>query len=183
MNLDEGQRQKVARWIEEGLKLSEIQNKLSSEFGVRMTYMEVRFLMDDLKLKPKDKEPPPTPVLPKAQTAGEAAGSRSSPLQHSRTESPGPGKRPEADDEEEADFPDEPLPGGAKISVTVDQVTRPGALVSGKVTFSDGQGAEWYLDQYGRLGVVAKQQGYKPSQADLMTFQAELQKELGKLGY
>jgi hypothetical protein len=165
MNLDEAQRRQVAKWIEEGLKLSEIQNKLSSEFGVRMTYMEVRFLIDDLKLKPKDKEPPPAPVLPK--TPPPAA----------------PGKQPAATPDDETDFEQEPLPGTANVSVSVDQVTRPGALVSGKVTFSDGQGADWYLDQMGRLGVVAKQQGYKPSQPDLMAFQAELQNQLAKMGY
>ena len=165
MNLDEAQRQQVAKWIEEGLKLSEIQSKLASQFGVRMTYMEVRFLIDDLKLKPKDKEPPPAPVLPKATGAGTGA----------------PGKQPVPLPDEEADFADEP--GGANVSVSVDQVTRPGALVSGKVTFSDGQSADWYLDQTGRLGVVAKQQGYKPSQTDLMAFQAELQNQLAKMGY
>jgi len=67
--------------------------------------------------------------------------------------------------------------------VTVDQVTRPGSLVSGKVKFSDGKTAEWYLDQMGRLGFVPKEQGYKPSQNDLMDFQAELQNELARLGF
>ena len=167
MNLDEAQKRKVAAWIEEGFKLSEIQSKLTSEFGVRMTYMEVRFLIDDLKLKPKDKEPPPAPVLPKSTGAGTAA----------------PGKQPAPLPDDEADFADEPLPGGANVTVSVDQVTRPGALVSGKVSFSDGQSADWYLDQMGRLGVVAKQQGYKPSQTDLMAFQAELQNQLAKMGY
>jgi hypothetical protein len=170
MNLDEGQRQQVAKWIEEGLKLSEIQNKLASELGVRLTYMEVRFLMDDLKLKPKDKEPPPAPALPKSP-APAAPG----PVPAGPTAGEPPG--------EEADFADEASPGTANVSVSVDQVTRPGALVSGKVTFSDGQAAEWYLDQYGRLGVVAKQQGYKPSQPDLMAFQAELQNQLARMGY
>ena len=165
MNLDEAQRQQVAKWIEEGLKLSEIQTKLASEFDVRMTYMEVRFLIDDLKLKPKDKEPPPAPVVPKAAAPAP------------------PRRQPGAPPDEETDFEQEPLPGAANVSVSVDQVTRPGALVSGKVTFSDGQGADWYLDQMGRLGVVAKQQGYKPSQADLMAFQAELQNQLAKMGY
>jgi len=169
MNLDEAQRQQVAKWIEEGLKLSEIQNKLGSEFGVRMTYMEVRFLIDDLKLKPKDKEPPPAPVLPKAAGAG--------------AETAAAGKRPAPLPDDETDFGDEPLPGATNVSVSVDQVTRPGALVSGKVSFSDGQSADWYLDQMGRLGVVAKQQGYKPSQSDLMAFQAELQNQLAKMGY
>lgn len=172
MNLDEAQRRQVAKWIEEGLKLSEIQNKLSSEFGVRMTYMEVRFLIDDLKLKPKDKEPPPAPVLPKTPPA--PAPGATSPA--------GPGRQPPSPDDE-ADLEDDALPGTANVSVSVDQVTRPGALVSGKVTFSDSQSADWYLDQMGRLGVVAKQQGYKPSQADLMAFQAELQTQLARMGY
>src|SRR5687767_6283710 len=172
MNLDEAQRQQVAKWIEEGLKLSEIQNKLASEFGVRMTYMEVRFLIDDLKLKPKDKEPPPAPVLPKATSpAGAGAGPAA------------PGKQQAPLPDNEADLVDEELPGGTSVSVSVDQVTRPGALVSGKVSFSDGQSADWYLDQMGRLGVVAKQQGYKPSQSDLMAFQAELQNQLARMGY
>src|ERR1700743_3100343 len=63
MTLDDSQRKKVAQWIAEGMKLSEIQNRLASELGVRMTYMDVRFLVDDLKLTPKDTEPP-KPVVP-----------------------------------------------------------------------------------------------------------------------
>jgi hypothetical protein len=67
--------------------------------------------------------------------------------------------------------------------VSVDQITRPGAIVSGKVTFSDGQNADWYLDQTGRLVVVPKQQGYKVSAADVQQFQLALQQEVAKLGY
>ena len=78
---------------------------------------------------------------------------------------------------------DEVLPPASKVVVTVDQITRPGAIVSGKVAFSDGQLADWYLDQAGRLGVVPKQQGYKPSAADVQDFQLALQQEVAKLGY
>ncbi len=147
MNLDDSQRQKVAKWVEEGLKLSEIQSKLASEFGVRMTYMELRFLLDDLKLKPKDKERPVVPTLtakPPAQAPASAV----------------PGAKQQAQPVGE-ELAEEPAGAGGGVTVAVDQVTRPGALVSGKVTFSDSQSADWYLDQTGRLGVVAKQQGYK----------------------
>ena len=70
MNLDEAQRQKVAAWIADGAKLSEIQTRLMSEFGLKLTYMEVRFLVDDLKLTPKDPEPPKAvaPVAEARQT-------------------------------------------------------------------------------------------------------------------
>jgi hypothetical protein len=170
MNLDDSQRQKVAKWVEEGLKLSEIQSRLDAEFGIRLTYMELRFLLDDLKLKPKDKEPPAAPTL-----AGKPAGPTPGAA--------GPGTKPQPPEPADGALEEEPAGPGGGVTVTVDQVTRPGALVSGKVTFSDGQAADWYLDQMGRLGVVARQQGYKPSQADLMAFQAELQNELARQGY
>ena len=158
MKLDEAQKQKVSGWIEEGLKLSEIQDKLNSEFGFRMTYMEVRFLIDDLGVKLKDK-PVEAPAPPPAAT-------------------PAAGTTPTG----AAPLEEDGLVGGG-VSVTVDQVTRPGSLVSGKVKFSDGKSAEWYLDQMGRLGLAPKEQGYKPSQEDLLEFQTELQNELAKLGF
>lgn len=163
MKLDDAQKQKVTQWIEEGLKLSDIQGKLSSEFGLSMTYMEVRFLIDDLgvKLKDKPRETPPEQAPAKTPPpAGETAGQPAAP----------------GEDETEG------LPAG-NVSVTVDQVTRPGTLVSGKVTFSDGKLAEWYLDQMGRLGVAPKEKDYKPSQDDIMEFQMALQNELAKLGF
>ena len=77
----------------------------------------------------------------------------------------------------------EPAAGaGGGVSVTVDQLARPGAVVSGKVTFSDGNRAEWYLDQAGRLGLVAQQPGYRPPAADVQKFQAALETELAKIG-
>lgn len=161
MKLDDAQKQKVSGWIEEGLKLSEIQDKLNSEFGLRMTYMEVRFLMDDLGVKMKDK-PVEAPTPPPAATP--AAGTPAA--------TPG-GATPLGEDG---------LIGGG-VSVTVDQVTRPGSLVSGKVKFSDGKSADWYLDQMGRLGLAPKETGYKPSQEDLVEFQTELQNELAKMGF
>jgi hypothetical protein len=151
MNLDDTQRKKVAAWIDEGLKLADIQKRLETEFGLRVTYLEVRLLVDDLKLKPKDPVPPPQPVTP-----------------------------PPALTVDPAPAPD--APGFGNVNVTVDQLTRPGALVSGKVKFSDGKTADWFLDQSGRLGLAPAEKGYKPSPADVQDFQTALQTELQKLG-
>jgi hypothetical protein len=168
MTLTDAQKQQVAAWIEQGLKLSEIQNKLVAEFGAKFTYMEVRFLMDDLKLKPKDPEPPKAPPVPPA-----AAAIPASPAA-------GTGAGGTLDDF----APEPPAPaGGGNVKLTIDQVMRPGALVSGKVTFSDGQTAEWYLDQTGRLGLTAKNPGYRPPEADLMIFQTQLQAALAGAGF
>jgi hypothetical protein len=165
MNLTDEQRRSVSAWIQQGAKLAEVQSRLAAEFGLKLTYMEARFLVDDLKLVPKDPERPKTPELP-AVPATPAPATKPGPAQAVAE-------------------PDAPLPaaGRGKVAVTVDQITRAGAIVSGKVTFSDGQIADWYLDQMGRLGVAPKQQGYKPSAADVQDFQVALQQEMGKLGY
>jgi hypothetical protein len=92
---------------------------------------------------------------------------------------------PDGDDSPEdkaGDASPAPLGGTSKVSVTADTVARPGTLASGNVTFSDGQSAVWYLDQMGRLGLGPKQPGYKPSAADLQSFQQALEAELSKLG-
>ena len=157
MNLNESQQKTVSAWVTEGLKLSEIQNRLASELDQRLTYMEVRFLVDDLKLKLKDPEPPKNPSPPPA--------------------APDPGTLPAEP------LPEVPAPGLGNVSVTVDQLTRPGAIVSGKVKFSDGMNAEWYLDQTGRLGLVPKEPGYKPSAPDVQQFQTALEREMAKLGF
>src|SRR3974390_2254551 len=166
MNRDEAQRKKVAEWIKQGLKLAEIQNRLVSELGVKLTYMEVRLLVDDLKLVPKDTE---APKAASGVLAGSGAGAGTQP--------------PSTPAKAGAAAPGQAGPGPAGgVSVSVDQIARPGALASGKVTFSDGNRAEWYLDQTGRLGLVAQQPGYRPPPADVPQFQAALETELGRLG-
>jgi hypothetical protein len=162
MQLTDEQKQNVAAWIAEGMKLSDIQSKLAGDFDLRLTYMDVRMLVDDLKLTPKDPEPPkqeaPAPAGPAAAV---------------------PPPAPDAPLNVEPEF----LGAGGKVSLTVDTIARPGTMISGAVTFSDGKKAAWYLDQTGRLGVSPEQQGYRPPEGDVETFQTLLDRELQKLGY
>jgi hypothetical protein len=62
-------------------------------------------------------------------------------------------------------------------------VVRPGAVVSGTATFSDGEVGEWYLDQMGQLGFNPRTPGYRPSQADVADFQVKLDAALRQAGY
>ena len=64
------------------------------------------------------------------------------------------------------------------VSVEVDTVTPPGAMASGTVVFSDGQRKKWTLDQFGRLGLSGGDEGYKPSDEDVMEFQKQLDASL-----
>ncbi len=156
MHLTDAQKTKVAQWIADGIKLSEIQSRLGSEYDIRLTYMEARMLVDDLKLLPKDPEEPATPATADAS-------------EHAYDETAHVAEAPGA------------LPG--QVTVTSDTLARPGAMASGRVTFSDGQQAAWYLDQFsGQLGMVPPSPGYKPPQEDIRQFQVLLDKELMRLG-
>jgi hypothetical protein len=76
---------------------------------------------------------------------------------------------------------DELSPGG--VSVEVDRLVKPGAVVSGTVTFSDGTTASWLLDQMGRLALDAADPEYRPSDEDVQAFQQELRSALQKRGF
>jgi len=159
------EQQTIARqWIADGMKLSDFQRRLEIDFALKLTYMEVRFLIDDLKVVPKDPEPPKAPPAPPspATTAGPASAAPVEP---------------------DEVVPPEGGPAGGDVQVTVDAVSRPNAMVSGRVRFSDGKGAAWLIDTYGRPGLVADEKGYRPSQPDLMAFQAALERELSRLGF
>lgn len=68
--------------------------------------------------------------------------------------------------------------GDGAVRVSVDPVTRPGKVVNGTVTFSDGKTATWGLDAFGRLSLSPTQIGYRPSQEDMIQFQEALQEQL-----
>ena len=153
MDLNTEQQAAVAQWVADGVGLSDVQKRIQEEFGLSMTYMDVRFLVIDLGVDPQDK-PEPKPPEPEATTT----------------------------DAEAAVVPDEvTAPGG--LSLDVDAITKPGAIVSGTVVFSDGMKASWFLDQAGRLGLDAGDPGYKPGEKDLQTFQEQLRGALEKRGF
>ncbi len=155
------QLQQVARWVAEGATLAEVQSRIAADFGLSMTYMDVRFLVDDLGATLVDK-PEPKAAEPVADVVAEA-----------------PAAAPAAPDL----AAESPVPGGAKVSVTVDMLARPGAIISGKVTFSDAQVADWYVDEQGRPGLLPATPGYRPSPDDIRQFQVLLEAEFQKRGY
>lgn len=74
-----------------------------------------------------------------------------------------------------------PVPTGT-VSVTMDSLTLPGSMVSGKVTFSDGETGVWMIDQTGRPGLDPDTPGYRPTQEDIMEFQIQLRALIEKTG-
>jgi len=195
MTLSPEQKQAVSGWVAAGDNLSAIQKKLSEQFKVSMTYMDVRFLVDDLNLALKDPTPKvdasdvtkAAPAQPAAGKAPEKKGlleKAKEKLGLSKSEDPA---APAEDEFAEDDDLDEALPpqGASNVSISVDKVTLlPGAMASGTVTFSDGVSGKWIVDNYGRPGFTEiSQPGYRPSAADAQAFMQELSASLRNRGF
>ena len=54
MNFPEEQKALVSKWVSEGESIAKIQNLLKKHFDLGLTYMDVRFLVDDLGVVYKD---------------------------------------------------------------------------------------------------------------------------------
>lgn len=201
MSLTPEQKQAVTSWVAAGDSLSAIQKKLADQFKVSMTYMDVRFLVDDLNLALKDAAPKVdandvTKTPPPSRAAAEKSAEKKGLLDRAK-EKLGLAKGEQASAPEEEDLPaedfaddedfpiDDELGSAGKVSVSVDKVTLlPGALASGTVTFSDGVTGKWVVDNYGRPGFTEiSKPGYRPNQADSQAFMQELSMALQKRGF
>ena len=158
MELSDAQKAAVTQWIHEGRLLADVQRSLREEFEISMTYMDVRFLVDDLDIEVAEEEPE-TPELSEVE-AGEDA-----------TAEPA-----------EAELVDEGTNGA--VTVDVDAIMRPGSLVSGTVVFSDGVSLGWQLSAAGQLGLIpGEDPEYRPSPEDVQSFQSQLEEVLRKKGF
>jgi len=147
-DLSEEQIEAVKSWVAEGAQMADVQKRLKEDFGFKVTYMDTRFLSLDLELEYVVAEEEEVVADPEVTPV-------ESPLIA------------------EEQVPEVPADGGG-VSVSLDQVARPGAMVSGTVTFSDGMNGVWMIDEMGRPAVDPDQAGYQPTEADLISFQEKL---------
>lgn len=189
MTLSPEQKQAVAAWVTAGDNLSAVQKKLAEQFKLSLTYRDVRFLVDDLNLELKDPAPKvDTSDVSKAQPRPAPAEKKGmiDRLKEKVGLAPGAVEEDEVSPEALADAAAEELPAppaGGSVTLDLDRIMRPGFMVSGTVTFSDGVSGKWALDQQGRLLLETPQKGYQPSPADVQAFQRELQVQLQRQGY
>lgn len=187
MQLTQQQESLVRDWAAQGASLSEIQTRLADECGIRLSYLETRFLLIDLKVdlaeKPEKKPAPPADLSsPSAGDYGAAP-----PL--------GPNDGAGVDGSGDADFSDDAqdqsgdglpdenpaaeAPGGGSVQVELDRIQRPGFAVSGSIVCSDGVKGQWGVDDYGRLALAfPDNKGYRPSAADQQSFMMRLRELL-----
>lgn len=140
--------EQVRRWAAQGVDLNGIQKHLATDFGVHMTYMDLRFLLldNEIDIASAAESPKPAPApAPKAKTIPETPA-------------------------EEDDVPGPPAAG--KVQISLDDIQLPGALISGKATFPGGASGAWLIDQMGRFGW--RELSGTPSPQEMQAFQVEL---------
>jgi hypothetical protein len=66
MKVSEAQKHKISEWVASGVSISQIQQSLAEEFDLKLTYMDTRFLIDDLDLELAEQRPvqPTVEVVP-----------------------------------------------------------------------------------------------------------------------
>ena len=164
MQLNDEQKKIVAQWAADGYTLADIQKRINDEFKFSLTFMDVRFLILDMGIDIKDRQ--------SSEASGSLDLSKHAPVQTTKT------SEPQGVSDEFAES--QALEG---VSVEIDQVKKPNAIVSGTVKFSDGVSASWTVDQLGRLAINPRQAGYQPSQNDIQEFQKELSRVLQSHGF
>ena len=143
----------IGEKLNEGFSLGEVQKYLSDECGITMTYLDLRLVAAELDVD-WDKQ------------AGESTRSG---VQAADADATAALENEEVDKSAAA-------PG--KTTVSISKVVRPGASISGDVTFASGAQAEWFVDPLGRLGLNPAPGSPEPTQEDIQDFQQELQKKI-----
>ena len=164
MKLNEDQLKSVAAWFADGASLDEIQKRLVAEYGVHVTYFDLRMIVAELP-QPEEGE----------EATGETPADTGNGQDARCPSGDATGETPVVPEEAESDAPG--------VTVECDAIMIPGTMASGDVEFSDGVKGKWYLDQMGRLGLGGDlPQGYRPSPEDAALFQSRLMETLRAKG-
>ncbi len=121
--VNEEQLAAVKKWVAEGVDLNGIQKKLQSEYGLHLTYMDVRFLLLDHGIELASEKPSPDVAA----------------------------NDPQSESKEHLSEGGEGNVSGT-VRVELDDLQLPGTLISGKAHFPGGAEGAWQIDQLGRFG-------------------------------
>ncbi len=161
--------------LNSGMSLSDLQKLLDSEYGMKMTYFELRMIVSGLRIDWDKQEKKQRPVIPTPQ-APSPAPKAPEPKQETSLDGLAEESQPldEEDDEEESEDTDDSDDGNTVV--TIDDSPMQGAVMSGSVKFASGASGKWMMNRMGQLGLASLDEGSEqPTQDDLMLFQQELQ--------
>lgn len=156
--------------LNEGVSLSDVQKMLAQDYNIRMTYLELRLLADDLAVNwEKHDKPKPTPA-PEEQAKTPEEDAESFDDAEDLDDDEDFEEEAEAEEEEE----EAAEPGATKV--TIDPAPRPGMILSGMVRFASGIRAGWMMNRMGQLSLDLPDDDTQPTQEDIQGFQEELRR-------
>ena len=161
--LTDSQISTIKQWAADGSQLSDIQKQMEEEMEIKLTYMDVRFLVLDLEVTIRNIE--------EEEAAKKAEEEALLPEEAPEVELDKGHEELTVDDLEILP----PATANNSVTVTLDTIAKPGLMASGRVTFSDGNGGSWYIDDRG-LGIDPDDINYQPERSDVEAFQLELQR-------
>ena len=172
----------IASQLNAGVSLSDVQTKLAQEYGVKMTYFELRMLAMGLAVdwEKQDKPKPaatPAPVVAASQEAAADDDDMAAADDFNANDAEDTEAEPTDDDEDEEPDDDEAAAEG-ETKIVLDETPHPGAALSGTAVFASGASGKWALARNGRLGFEPDEGSKEPDENDWQLFQAELQKTL-----
>lgn len=161
--------------LNEGMSLSDVQHALAEEFGIRMTYLDLRMLAATLPVEWENQDRTKAQPAKDETSAEQEQSTEDESMQQDATaaltENGDDGQDPaaESDGAEDGEVPD--------TVVTLDEEPMPGAAMSGTVRFMSGISCGWFMDRMGRLGFnLPEDAEEQPSEDDIQAFQVELQR-------
>jgi hypothetical protein len=172
----------IASQLNAGVSLSDVQTKLAQEYGVKMTYFELRMLAMGLAVdwEKQDKPKPaatPAPVVAAPQEAAADDDDMATADDFNADDAENTEAEPTDDDDNEEPDDDEAAAEG-ETKIVLDETPHPGAALSGTAVFASGASGKWALSRNGRLGFEPDEGSKEPDENDWQLFQAELQKTL-----
>jgi len=176
MNNDERD-QLIMEKLNSGMSLSDLQKLLNSEYGISMTYFDLRLLTTTLKIQWEKQDKPKKPAL-----APQPQKKQIDPLPEEEPVNASPQDTDASEDTEETGETDDDAEDGEfdeseGTVVTIDDTPIQGASISGTVKFASSASGKWMMDRQGHLGIYElDKDSEQPSQDDIQLFQIELQK-------
>lgn len=173
MTISDAERDKfIMEQLNAGVSLSDVQKMLDSEYGIKITYFELRMIASTLKIEWENRSSKPHAAAPEPVMAEESA-------EKPMDEAPEAAEEPEQMDDTEAGNEacndDDGMPENDTV-VTLDDVPAAGAAMSGTVKFASGASGKWVMTRMGQLGISElDKDSAQPTQDDIMLFQQELQ--------
>ena len=173
----------IASKLNAGVSLSDVQTKLAQEYGVKMTYFELRMLAMGLAVdwEKQDKPKPAATPAPVVAAPQEAAANDDDMAATDDFNAEDTEAEPTDDDDNEEPDDDEAAADG-ETKIVLDETPHPGAALSGTAVFASGASGKWALSRNGRLGFEPDEGSEEPDENDWQLFQAELQKTIQSIG-